>query len=158
MGRSIIVLIGVSGSGKSTWSTNYIRENPNTLRINRDSIRLGLVGSLDGYYQRKDLNEIEGCVSYIESKMFKTILDNHRNVIIDNTNLKKSYIQRWINESLDYPHKIYFKLFDIVSVAECKKRVNVRDNIQNTMYIDKQFDQYQSIKKYIEETYKDFII
>lgn len=46
--NNVIITVGISGSGKSTWSTNFIKENPKYLRLNRDDIRKTLVGDLDG--------------------------------------------------------------------------------------------------------------
>jgi len=166
--NKIIICVGISGSGKSTWSTNYIRENPNTLRINRDDIRKTLVGSLDGYYQKKDLNNIEIIINKIEECFFHEITDFHsKSVIIDNTNLKQSYINRWINLAKFDNFSVEFKLFDI-SLEEAKERVLDRDNCyqwsemlnkeEYTKYIDKQFEQYKSIKQYLLTYHADQII
>ena len=161
--NKLIICVGISGSGKSTWSTNYIRENPNTLRINRDDIRKTLVGSLDGYYQKKDLNNIEIIINKIEECFFHEITDFHsKSVIIDNTNLKQSYINRWINLSEVYKYSIQFKLFDI-SLEEAIERVIIRDLPEgksnfDASYINKQIEQYKSIKQYLLTYHADQII
>lgn len=162
--NKLIICVGISGSGKSTWSTNYIRENPNTLRINRDDIRKTLVGSLDGYYQRKDFNVIEFTINTIENGIFSELAHNKNDVIIDNTNLKQSYINRWINLSEVYKYSIQFKLFDI-SLEDAQKRVGMRDfpeffgyDDTKVEYIEKQFEQYKQIKKYLETNHKNQII
>jgi len=165
--KEIIICIGISGSGKSTWTTNFIKENSNYLRINRDSIRLTLVGNLDGYYQRKDLNYIERDVTRLEDEFYKHLSLSGFNIIIDNTNLTEKYINRWINLSnclkLDARINLKFKLFDI-SLEEAKLRVANREeyflptNMDKVEYIDKQYESYKQIKKFIEENYKDKII
>ena len=66
MKSEVIINVGISGAGKSTWTTQFIKENPNYLRINRDDIRKTLVGDLNGYYERKDLNRIETSINFIE--------------------------------------------------------------------------------------------
>lgn len=63
--QQVIINVGVSGAGKTTWSTQYMKKNIGNYRINRDSIRLQLVGTLDDYYQRKDLNYLEKLVTEI---------------------------------------------------------------------------------------------
>jgi len=172
--KEIIICIGISGSGKSTWTTNFIKENSNYLRINRDSIRLTLVGNLDGYYQRKDLNYIERDVTRLEDEFYKHLSLSGFNIIIDNTNLTEKYINRWINLSnclkLDARINLKFKLFDI-TLEEAKENVINREDYytpaltphykyhqDKVEYIDKQFEQYKQIKKFIEENYKDKII
>ena len=166
--KEIIICIGISGSGKSTWTTNFIKENSNYLRVNRDDIRKTLVGNLDGYYQRADLNMIERNVTRIEEFITKDFSIDYRNIIIDNTNLKESYINRWIKFSEYYKYNLKFKLFHI-SLEEAKQRVYIRDiqqyedsymniNHKNLEYIEKQYQDYQNIKKFIEQNYKERII
>ncbi len=176
MENKLIILVGISGSGKSIFATNYIKENPNILRINRDSIRLTLVGDLDGYYQRKDLNNIEKTINFIEDDIFDSMIYNKYSIIIDNTNLKQSYINRWLEkcENINITnfgkYDFQFKLFDI-SLEEAKSNVICREgwytesmgnpdkvHASKVEYIDKQYAQYQEIKKWLETNYKDQII
>lgn len=159
--RKIIILIGISGAGKSNWAINYIKENPNTIRINRDDIRKTLVGTLSGYYQRKDLNTLERMVSFGEEDIFNSGQWADYDIIVDNTNLKQSYINKFIELAQRTNYTIHFKLFDI-DLKEAKDRVFKRDfgpsEEDKTAYIDKQFKQYQEIKKYILTQYKDWIL
>ncbi len=163
MENKLIILCGISGSGKSTFATNYIKENPNILRINRDSIRLTLVGDLNGYYQRKNLNLIEREVTRLEEEMINHLGLSRWSIIIDNTNLKQSYIKNWITLNTIYIQNkniIQFKLFDI-SLEDAQRRVARRENMQtfeDLGYMYKQYTQYQEIKKWLENNYKDQII
>lgn len=179
--KEVIICIGISGSGKSTWTTNFIKENSNYLRINRDDIRKTLVGNLDGYYQRRDLNDIEKIVSNLEDDLWKRIIEDRTNLslIIDNTNLNKNYIDKWIrwieyyngSHSEDESINFKFKLFDI-ELNDSKKRVFIREqyipgeiSIEDSIsksthldYITKQSEQYKQIKQWILNNYKDKII
>lgn len=159
MKNEIILCVGISGAGKSTWVTNFIKENSNYLRINRDDIRKTLVGDLNGYYQRKDLNIIEENINEIEELIYHQSYCKNYNVIIDNTNLKQSYLNRW-NHIKTSSTETKFKLFDI-SLEDAQRRVARREKMQtfeDLGYIDKQYLQYQEIKKYLETNYKDKII
>lgn len=163
--NKLIVCVGISGSGKSTWSTDYIKNNPNTLRVNRDDIRRCLVGDLSGYYQRKDINFIETRVTSIQITIMSGLFVNRYNVISDNTNLRLSYFKElkdWFSNK-----DVKFKLFDC-DLKEAKERVVDRDCLyvlgeygnteKYTEYIDKQYQQYQEIKKYIQTNYKDQVL
>ena len=99
MSQEVIINIGVSGAGKTTWSEKFIQKNPNYIRINRDDIRKTLRVSLDGYYQQEKnlLNNIENLINNIEDTIYIKALNRGFSVIIDNTNLKISYIQRWVD-------------------------------------------------------------
>lgn len=174
--NEVIICVGISGSGKSTWSSNFIKENPNYLRINRDDIRKTLVGNLDGYYQRKDLNLIERNITRLESEIFINLSIDEFNILIDNTNLKESYIKSYLNLARYYEYNIKFKLFDY-SLEISKRNVFIRDfamsegeaanafndpeyylNNSKLDYIDKQYKDYQLIKEWIIKNYKDKII
>lgn len=162
--QELIICIGISGSGKSTWATNYIKENSNTLRINRDDIRKTLVGNLNGYYKKDNLNYIERDVTRLEEEFYKHLNLSRFNIIIDNTNLKESYINRWISLSssnkMDSEIKLKFKLFNI-SLDDAQRRVANREKMQtfeDLDYINKQFEQYKQIKYFIEKNYEKYIL
>lgn len=172
MNKELIICVGSSGSGKSTWTISYIEKNPNFIRINRDSIRESIFGSLIYYYVSKDINYREKLVTELETSIFNLGFLNSSNIIIDNTNLKQSYVNRWIQLSQDTNYSIKFKLFDI-GLEKSKERVLERDfrmadiyTVQDGLkyhqgelaYIDKQFKQYQEIKKYLETYHKSQII
>ena len=68
------ILVGVSGSGKSTYAKKEFNKNPNNvLIVNRDSIRNLLFGYSDEtiheYYKRSDLNSLEKKVTAFEDTM-----------------------------------------------------------------------------------------
>lgn len=166
----ILFLIGISGSGKSTFAEEFFLKNKNYLCINRDYIRKTLVKNLDGYYKRQDLNELENIVSSISYNIIKEAINYGYNLIIDNTNLNWNYIKQTINDVGIYKQKISFKLFDC-NPTIAKGRILRRDYndymagfeipehvIKNVKYIEKQYEQYQHIKKYILENYKENIL
>jgi len=167
--QQVIINVGVSGAGKSTWSTFYMKQNIGNYRINRDSIRLQLVGTLDDYYIRKDLNFLEKLVTEFEEIQFINLLGQGASIIVDNTNLKPSYIQKWVdfvqvwNEDLPELKKVQvkFKLFPENNAHLLKQRVNKRDaplGWDKLNYIDKQVNSIRSAIAYVEDNYKDQII
>lgn len=175
--NNVIILVGISGSGKSTWAKEFVKNDLNYLRVNRDDIRTTLVGNLNGYYNRKDLNKIEHIVTGIQEDYCSTILGWQYNVILDNTNLKREYIKFLLHEQSSIGYcPVQFKLFDC-DLETAKNRVIRRDfynryEDQITLdtddidlskspevdYIDKQYEQYNSIKKWLLEVYPDKII
>ena len=40
----IIITRGIPGSGKTTWAKDVVKENSNYIRINRDDLRIMLIG------------------------------------------------------------------------------------------------------------------
>lgn len=157
----VIITVGISGSGKSTWTTEYLQAHTSYLRINRDDIRKVLVADLAGYYKRKDLFIIENAVTKLEDSVANEIIGVNRNIIIDNTNLNKKYIKRWMDwmNSAGNDFDVKFKLFPI-SLNDAKHRVAIRDFGWNgigwnetlelsTAYIDKQYKEYLKLEEHL---------
>ena len=84
--KKIIILVGVSGSGKSTYAKEVLKDN-SYMRINRDSIRESLFISLKGYYTNKHLKDREDLVTFVENSLLDELEFSDFNCVIDNTNL-----------------------------------------------------------------------
>lgn len=100
MSKKLIITVGCSGSGKSTWAHNEWLQNPdNIVIVNRDKIRELLFGytetNINKYYQRKDLNKLEKQVTKYEDTLINEGLCKNKIVIVDATHLKKEYITRF---------------------------------------------------------------
>lgn len=135
----IIISVGVSASGKSTWATNFVESNPNYVKIGRDDFRYSLknVGFCD--------NKIETMISTLMFNTIDVCLKNKLNVIIDNTNLKLSYINEFINH-YKYKVDIEFKRFDI-TLEEAIERDKNRTRTVGKKVIENQYKQYQELTK-----------
>ena len=170
--KELIILVGISGSGKSTWTENYIKNTNNTLRINRDDLGKSLVKDLKSYYQRADLNQLEIIISTTSYSLFNILMDLDKDIILDNTNLKKDYFSNFIILASANNYNIKFKLFDC-NIITAKKRILDRDYntwcddedlfldqdiLSKTSYIDTQLEQYENIKRYILKEYAHLIM
>lgn len=143
MNQKIIILVGISGSGKTTWASNFIRNNSNYLRVNRDSIRMSITGT----DSRILSSELEAVVTKVQHEQIRTFLLGGYNVIVDNTNLKKKYIDSVLNS---FGHLADIEVIKIACNPDIAKlRVSVRDNIKisQTDYIENQYDSYNKLPK-----------
>jgi predicted kinase len=85
---SLILLVGIPGSGKTTYAEKYIEENPNTVHISSDKIRAELWGN---EATQGDNNEV---FSLMQSRAIDA-LNNGQSVVYDATNVTRkdrSYI------------------------------------------------------------------
>jgi len=165
MNQQVIINVGVSGSGKTTWSSNFIDKTPYSIRINRDDLRRHFYGTLQGYYHHKALNGREKYITEIEELLFLNNLQEGNHIVIDNTNLKPSYIERWIqyvkayNEMRGTTVEVKFKIFPEKNKQLLKERINYRENsLTSVDYIDKQISSLPSAIAYVEDNYKTQII
>lgn len=144
----ILILVGIPASGKSTWSSDYVRRNPDWVRVNRDDFRKMLKN------EQVCEPKIEDMVTDLMKATITKCLMRKLNVIIDNTNLKQKYINDFI-ETFKYDADIDYRVFDI-SIDKAIERDNNRaakvgEGVIKKMYKDfkvlmDSFD-FQPVKK-----------
>jgi len=171
MKREALILIGISGSGKSTYTKQFLEENNNYIRYNRDAFRETLLPNhIKTWYKRKDLNDLE---TLINSFKINIIYKSNYNIISDNTNVNLKTLKEEIDLFKKWGIGIKFKLFPI-DVNLAKNRVFNRDYVfykdekfennydcsgrEEVNYIDSQLAKYAMTEAFISEYYKDKII
>lgn len=85
---SLILLVGIPGSGKTTYAEKYIKNNPNTVHLSSDKIRAELWGN---EATQGDNNEV---FSLMQTRAIDA-LNNGQSVVYDATNITRkdrSYI------------------------------------------------------------------
>ena len=79
--HELIILIGIPGSGKSTWAARYASEHPGVLVVSSDGIRAELTGTEEYLHP-----ELDGKVFSIVRERVRTGILEH-DVIVDATNI-----------------------------------------------------------------------
>ena len=129
----IRILIGIPASGKSFWAINFLRNNPNWIRVNRDSFRLMLRN------EQSCEPKVEDLVSTLLIQAVHAALQKKLNVIIDNTNLKEKYIRQFIEE-FKYSANIEYQVFDIsldkALERDKNREASVGEDVIKRMYND----------------------
>ena len=150
--RKALILTGLSGSGKSTFARQFCAENPNYIRINRDDLRRAVLPvSLPDYWETWPApakNRIENLVNDNQKAMIVTGLARGWNLLIDNTNLKLSYVNEFrklLGEQTE-AIEISYHLMD-TPVAECIRRDRLRNDSVGEAVILKQAEQLSVMKK-----------
>ncbi len=147
MNKKLIVLCGISGSGKSTYASQLVRENPQEYAlVNRDKIRELLFGyteeTISSYYLREDLGKLEKQVTLYEDTLIHEGLNLGRTVIVDATHLETKYLKRF--EFWNVP--IEYKYFDI-SIITALVRDGNRTRKVGVDIINKQFEKYKKLDR-----------
>lgn len=122
--NKIIILISISGSGKSTWAKNYVKNSEDkSVIVSRDAIRMSLFGltdvTYDEYYAQPQevIRKREEIVTNFSTQQIWYALQNGFNVIADNTHLRKCYI----NMYKVFGVELELVIFD-TNLNECKIR------------------------------------
>lgn len=151
----IILTVGVSGSGKSTWAHEQWKENPlNTIIVSRDNIRY-MFGyteeTIKDYYSRPDLNKLEKQVTLYEDSIIHEGLNLNKTVIVDATHLKREYLVRY--KIWNVPVEVIW--FD-TPIDVCIERDKNRNRTVGEDIIKKQYKQFLSLKSSLKDKEIDF--
>lgn len=131
----LILLVGIPGSGKTTYAKNYIERNPITIHLSSDTIRKELYGdeSIQG-----DPAEV---FSLMQKRAVRALNDGH-NVIYDCTNITRkdragiiSICPRFVKIEC---HIIW------APIDECIKRDTSRDRTVGKEIIDRMLKRFQA--------------
>jgi predicted kinase len=109
----IICMVGLPGSGKSSWTQDFLNKNKDFVRVNRDAIRGMLYGisiTQLNFYWRISNEETEKLVLKTEQSIVKLLIKNNKNLIIDDCNCSINKISLWKNlaDKNGIPFKIQF--------------------------------------------------
>lgn len=143
----IIIMIGISGSGKSTKAKEIAKET-NALIISRDKLREMLFGyneeTIESYYQQSDLYLRENQITSFQNYLIERALIKGNDVIIDDTNLKLSFIKEFCEKFQEYDFE--FKLIEC-PLEEAIQRDSQRTRKVGEEIIKKQFNNLNILKK-----------
>ncbi len=82
------ITIGIPASGKSGWSRDYVREYPNTLKIDRDDFRFALTSAAN--WDEYDFDEVtEQMITAACDRMIEVAAENNKDIILCETHLQK---------------------------------------------------------------------
>lgn len=139
-------LIGTSLSGKSTYAKEKLL-NDSTRIIGRDKIREMLFGYTEDnvwrYYEDKGMMSKEKEVSAFQKASIESLINSGYDVVIDNTHLRKSYINQLIKDF--YYCTIKFHLVE-QPYDTCVSRNASRTRKISEEVLQKQFKELKSLK------------
>lgn len=131
----LLILSGLPGSGKSTFAKQFVRDNKDWIRINRDDLR-----NMRGEYW---IPKQEDLITEMEDQCVLSAFSNGFNVVLDSTNLNQERSKsRYIKYKQSYPNlQVEYKFIDI-PLEECIKRDLVRPNSVGSKVIERMYNQY----------------
>ena len=140
------ILVGVSGSGKSTYAKKeFNKDVDNVLIVNRDSIRDLLFGYSDEniheYYKRSDLNSLEKKVTAFEDTMIYEGIEMGKHIIVDATHLSVIYLKRFSYWSTP----TYITIFYTEDIKTCFERDDKRTRKVGRDVISSQYKKFKKL-------------
>lgn len=137
-----LLLNGLPGSGKSTWAKEFIAQNPDWVRVNRDDLRVQFGGP-----DYKFNSKTEKQVLVERDRLILEALAKGLNVIVDET-FCNANTRRKMEEFLTGKAEFEYKSFMDVTPEECIRRDAGRTGIAHVgaMVIRRMYKQYKSDK------------
>ena len=108
--REIVLMVGIQGSGKSTWAKKYVEEHENSIWISRDVIRKEIVG--DGEYFSKEKEVWSAFCNIIE----EAVNDKKNHIVIDATHI-----------NVASRRKVLYEVVSIINVSDYNLKIVVMD-------------------------------
>jgi predicted kinase len=100
----VLMLRGISGSGKSTWARTFCAQNPHFIRINRDDLRSMMCARFE---------EHEHMMLQVRKVIALQVLMMGYSVVLDDTNLEKFHENQARDIARVMDHEFDMITFDI---------------------------------------------
>lgn len=151
--NKIIILVGISGSGKSTFAKGYVKNHLDTVIISRDTIRMSLFGFNEetyGDYYKDDITEREKIVTNFFNSQVRYALEKGLDVIADNTHLNKSYIYAYKQFGVPFEVRVFDVNLDVCIQRDFERIKSVGGDVVNK--------QYKSFKKLLDSDFREEVL
>lgn len=120
--NTLIVMVGIPGSGKSTYAKRLLEDHPDWKYVSRDEVRYQYVTDKDHYFDHEHEVYKEFC------NRIDMHLANEQTVIADATHLTQKSRASLLNTLTIIPDKIIYIVFT-TPFEECLERNRMREGI-----------------------------
>lgn len=120
---SILLVRGIPASGKSTYAKQYVKDNPEWVRVSRDDIRRMLYVEPDHSWEQ------EKVVTELEKQAVESALKAGKSVIVDAMNLRSKYVREWMKVAERLGVALYSADFPI-TLDEAIERDAAREGVE----------------------------
>lgn len=139
----LLILRGVPGCGKSTFAHQWLKEGERRARVNRDDIRMQFFG--------KETGVDENMVTQIEHQQVDSLLKAGYSVVVDDTNIRHTYINAFVKIAAKYGTPVAVKEFDVdlkTAIARNAVRASLGGRDVPTPVIEKMYKSMKSSGQY----------
>ena len=134
MKNKIIFLKGLPASGKSTYSKQFCKENPEYIRLNKDDIR-------EFFGNPPFSSSFEKSVLNVQKTLGETAVKLGKSLIIDDTNFAEKHYMYWSSLARENNMEFEVKFFN-VPLLECIERDKNRKTSVGEQVIRNMYNKY----------------
>lgn len=133
--NSLTIMIGYPASGKSTHIQDITENHPEYVVICPDDFRLEISGKeYDASFEKVVWSTVK--------TVARVLLKNHRDVILDATNLTKKSRAQWVNTAKDFGCPVH-AVWVNTPFKECCKRNNLRNRVVPQDVMDNMYTTFE---------------
>ena len=150
--KTLILLSGIPGSGKSTWARAYLKDHQNTHIVSSDGIRLRLFGAFQAFHDEKLVWKtfLEDINSHVQDEGDVT-------VIADSTNLTNAYRRHYFEKTSGFDRHIIV-IFDAeFPLCETRNKMRSRDKVVSDEAMKRLEAEWESPSKEVLALYDEVI-
>src|SRR5581483_7726503 len=133
--RTIILLKGLPGSGKSYWCREYMKEHSDTVRTNKDDLRAMMHSSMHSKGKEKE-------VLAVRDFIVGQSLELGKDVLIDDTNFASKHLERMEELAAKFNATVEVKSFEHVPLETCIEQDLKRLDSVGERVIRRMYNQY----------------
>lgn len=150
--KEMIVTVGCSGSGKTTWAEEYVRENyPNWTNVNRDDERFALTnnGVRDWTKYKFNKSNERKVTEIVDAKLAQALLTG-QNIIVSDTNLNPKFRAKFKELAQEHGYKYSEREFVVPWIELEKRNVNRQGGVSMTVLRSQylRMEEYLGRKRY----------
>lgn len=136
----LTMLIGIPGSGKSTYGAKFLKSHPQTVYVSSDAMRLKLFG--DEEYQKGN-REVFAAMEAAASQALR----EGKDVLWDSTNTRSRDRKRTIEMAHSVPNTVvnavvFRTLLSVSLIRNAKRKRVVPDDVIRRMYFAMEMPEY----------------
>lgn len=142
----VILTVGISNCGKSTWAREYIAKNPMFTEVNRDDLRIAFFcdGKRSEYVNYKFSKERENMITECAVVNAEFAVKNGQGVIISDTNLNsktRAFWKDWaVKKGIPYEEVVFDVPLHVCVARNRKRDITLPERVL--------FQQYKSYRKF----------
>ena len=156
--KTIYITVGIPGSGKTTWTKEFLKSNPSFFRISRDEIRKSFcVMENEEYHRSKQYETIRDIVLQTEKQQLELLFSKGYDIVVDNTNSNLRDLFYIFGNAASYDYNINFVLFN-TDFLLAKERIKRRDKTKDLFFMYNYKSKIESVKRFIIKKFKDYNI
>lgn len=136
--RRLILTVGISNSGKTTWTNEYLKDNPETVDINRDDLRARNFTETGIIQDYKFSKKKESAVSDISFEVAETAKGLSYDIIVSDTNLNPKTRLKWLTwakeNDYNYGEEVFTTEPHVCIKRSLKRDYTVAPHVINIQY------------------------